>query len=374
MAGPFYHGIPSPEARAKGRIREKSAVSRIKPPASTLVRPEGVPADSVVTVFRVPPEQAGQRVDVFLQSELRRTSRTRAQYIIRQSAFDGDGKRMRPGQRLLAEQRVLLWREPWDENPVPTEVPVLYEDDHLLAVDKPSGLPVHPTARYHKNTLIMVLQRERPGEWLSLGHRLDRETSGVMLITKTPECDRILKRDLENRDGIEKGYVAVTWGVPRDPDAQGRSAFRFEQSLELDPESPIGVKMRLGKSADALYAATRFSILETREREGRSYAKVACDLETGRQHQIRIHLATLGAPIVGDKLYGPDDSLFTRGADGELTEDDLVVLELPRHALHAARLSLPHPITREPLVIEAPFPADVDAFWQRLSPAHDALG
>lgn len=348
-------------------------MSRIKPPRGSLVRPEDVSADAVVTVFRVPPEQAGQRLDVFLQSELRRTSRTRAQYIIRQSAFDGDGKRMRPGQRLLAEQRVLLWRAPWDENPVPTDVPVLYEDEHLLAVDKPAGLPVHPTARYHKNTLIMVLQRARPGEFLSLGHRLDRETSGVMLITKTPECDRILKRDLENRDGIEKGYMAVTWGVPRDPDAQGRAAFRFEQSVELDPESPIGVKMRLGKSDDALYAATRFSVLETATRGERRYAKVACDLETGRQHQIRIHLATLDAPIVGDKLYGPDDSLFTRGADGELTEDDLEVLELPRHALHAARLSLPHPITRAPLVVEAPFPTDLDAFWRALDKGGDAV-
>jgi 23S rRNA pseudouridine1911/1915/1917 synthase len=97
------------------------------------------------------------------------------------------------------------------------------------------------------------------------------------------------------------------------------------------------------------------------------YARVRCELETGRQHQIRIHLASLGAPIVGDKLYGPDETCFARGADGELTEEDLVLLELPRHALHAARVSLVHPMTGQPLVIEAPFPADLAAFWETLS-------
>ncbi len=322
----------------------------------------------MVSIFRVPPEQAGQRLDVFLQSELRRTSRTRTQHIIRLSAHDAEGRAMRPGQRLFAEQRVLLWRAPWDETPVPTDVPILYEDEHLFAVDKPAGLPVHPTARYHKNTLINVLKRERPGEFVSLGHRLDRETSGVMLISKTAECDRALKRDFENRDNIEKRYLALTWNAPIDPAGTARSSFRFERSVELDPESSLGVKMRLGKSESALHAATRFAILEQRSLGEQRYAMVTCDLETGRQHQIRIHLATLGSPIVGDKLYGPDEMLFARGADGELTADDLVLLELPRHALHASRLTLPHPMTRAPLNVDAPLPSDLAAFWNTLTP------
>jgi 23S rRNA pseudouridine1911/1915/1917 synthase len=346
-------------------------MSRLKPSPAELrdvfVRPAHVPEGSVVSIFRVPPEQAGQRLDVFLQSELRRTSRTRAQMIVRASAHDIDGRRMRPGQRLIAEQKVLLWREPWDETPVPTEIPILYEDEHLLAVDKPAGLPVHPTARYHKNTLIKLLQASRPNQFVSLGHRLDRETSGVLLVAKTQECDRALKRDLEARDNIEKRYVAITWGVPRDPEGRARSAFRYERSLELDPESSLGVKMRLGISSDALHAATRFEIVGTANRDEETYAKVVCDLETGRQHQIRIHLQALGASIVGDKLYGPDETLFARGADGELTADDLVLLELPRHALHAARLTLPHPVTRRDLAIEAPLPADLGSFWSSLS-------
>jgi 23S rRNA pseudouridine1911/1915/1917 synthase len=99
---------------------------------------------------------------------------------------------------------------------------------------------------------------------------------------------------------------------------------------------------------------------------------VRCDLESGRQHQIRLHLATLGAPIVGDKLYGPDEGCFPRGADGELTADDLELLELPRHALHARRLALAHPVTGERLDVEAPLPADLAEFWDTLVPVDGA--
>jgi 23S rRNA pseudouridine1911/1915/1917 synthase len=323
-------------------------------------RPEGVPEGSVVSAFRVPPEVAGQRLDLFLQAQLRRTSRTRTQFIIRQSAYDDAGRRLRPNERVKAFQQILLWRAPWDEDPVPTDVPILYEDADLLAVDKPSGLPVHPSARYHKNTLIKVLQRARPGEWLSLAHRLDRETSGVILVSKNAPFDRALKWAFEDRAGIEKTYLAITWGVP--PDG------RYERRVELDPTHRTRVKMRVGETDDALYAATRFDVEETRTtRDGRTYARVRCGLETGRQHQIRIHLASLGTPIVGDKLYGPDDGCFARGVDGELTDIDVARLELPRHALHAWRLTLPHPTTHEPLAIEAPLPADLETFWRGLA-------
>jgi 23S rRNA pseudouridine1911/1915/1917 synthase len=322
---------------------------------------------AVVTVFRVPPEVAGQRVDVFIQSQLNRTSRTRAQAIVRASAYDGSGRKLGPNDRVRPEQQILLWRPPWDETPVPLEVPVVYEDEHLMAVDKPALLPVHPTARYHKNTLIKVLQAERPdAAFLSLGHRLDRETSGVMLVSKTRAADRALKKQLEARSNVEKTYTAITWGVPDRGD--GARSFRLERSLELDMDNAIRVKMKLSDAPTALYASTVFDVVEVRRTgSGASYALVRCTLETGRQHQIRLHLASLGAPIVGDKLYGPDEGTFTRGADGELTPDDVARLELPRHALHAARLALPHPITGAPLVLEAPLPLDMAEFWRSLA-------
>jgi 23S rRNA pseudouridine1911/1915/1917 synthase len=341
-------------------------MTRIRGASDLQERPPGVAEGSVVTVFRVPIEHAGQRVDLFIQAHLHRTSRTRAQAIVRASAYDGSGRKLDPNDRVRPDQTILLWRAPWDETPVPTEIETVYEDEHLLAVDKPAGLPVHPTARYHKNTLIRVLVAQRPDcPFLSLGHRLDRETSGVMIVTKTRACDRALKKALEARDDIEKTYLAITWGVPDRGD--GATQFRLERSMELDLTGSVKVKMKLSDAPSALYAATVFEIEETRRSEaGRAYALVRCNLETGRQHQIRVHLASLGAPVVGDKLYGPDERAFARSADGELTSADSEMLELPRHALHAARLSLPHPITGERLTIEAKMPRDMADFWAGL--------
>jgi 23S rRNA pseudouridine1911/1915/1917 synthase len=343
-------------------------MSRLRAYEMPVFRPPGVAEGSVVSVFRVPPEVAGQRLDLFIQSQLHRTSRTRAQAIVRASAYDAVGRRLKPNDRVRSEQQILLWRAPWDEVAAPHEIPVVYEDEHLLAVAKPALLAVHPTARYHKNTLIKLLQAARPDcAFLSLGHRLDRETSGVILVSKTRECDRKLKRRLEDRDGIEKTYVAFTWGIPDRGD--GAPSFLCERRVELDPDHPLGIKMRIREAPEALYAATYLDVKNVRRgTAGRVYAEVHCGLHTGRQHQIRLHLASLGAPVVGDKLYGMDDAIFRRSADGELTADDSERLEMPRHALHAARLVLAHPITGAPLDLEAPLPADMRDFWASLAP------
>jgi len=322
-----------------------------------------------VSVFRVPPEVAGQRLDVFLQGQLHRSSRTRTQAIVRASAYDAGGRRLKPSDRVQAEQSILLWRPPWDETPAAIDVPVLYEDGHLIAVDKPALLAVHPTARYHRNTLIKILQAARLDcAFLSLGHRLDRETSGVLLVSKTRACDRALKKLLALRESVKKTYVAITWGVPDRGD--GATTFRFERRMELDPDNRLGVKMRVRDAPEALEASTVIDVQEVRTaRSGGVYSLVGCGLETGRQHQIRLHLATLGAPVVGDKLYGPDERAFARAADGDLTADDVTRLELPRHALHAARIELPHPMTGEPLAVEAPLPPDMRNFWAALENA-----
>lgn len=346
-------------------------MTRLKADEAEYVRPHDVDPQAIVSVFRVPPEAAGMRLDLFLQSQLRRTSRSRTQQIIRLSAYNAVGKHARGSDRVKAFEHILLWRAPWDETPVPTDIPILYEDEQLLAVDKPAGLPVHPTARYHKNTLIKLLEAERPGAFLHLGHRIDRETSGVLLVAKTIECDRALKLRFEQRDEVEKRYVAMTWGNPLDASMQDTrlsdTSFRRQAPLELDKTSRFKVKMRIARdgSPDAMRASTVFSLEETKTRNGRVYARVSCGLETGRQHQIRLHLSSIGTPIVGDKLYGPDESAFARGADGELTEEDVTLLELPRHALHAAEITLRHPMRNEPLTIRSPLPRDLADFWER---------
>ncbi len=330
-------------------------------------RPPGVPEGSVVTVLRVPPELAGMRLDRFVQTQLKRTSRTRTQEIVGRGAYSPDARPLRKNDRVKAEQCVLLWRAPWDEHAPDVTLTVLYEDDHLLAVDKPAGIPVHPTARYHASTVVKLLESARPGESpAKLSHRIDRETSGVLLLAKTAEADRRVKRQFEERSGVLKRYLAITWGWPPSPDP-----FRVELPLELDPTSRYKVKMRPARDGEGLTAATAFEVLGRRAdaASGRRYALLRCTLETGRQHQIRVHLAANGLPIVGDKLYGPDESLFARGADQTLTDDDRRILELDRHALHAELLELAHPCRAGTVRVESPLPADLAAFWDRLGPA-----
>ena len=285
-------------------------MSRVPASLASFVRPTGISENAIVSVFRVPPEVAGQRVDLFVHSQLHRTSRTRAQAIVRANAYDAAGRRLKPNDRVQAEQRILLWRPPWDETPGAFDIPVVWEDEHLLAVAKPALLPVHPTARYHRNTLIKLLQQARPDcEFLSLGHRLDRETSGIILISKSRACDRALKRLFERREGVEKSYVALTRGVPSliagaggdRGESDGAGRFRYERRMELDPTSGTGVKMRIRDAPDVPIAVTHIDVRETRRgSNGRAYALVRCELETGRQHQIRLHLASLGTPVVGD--------------------------------------------------------------------------
>jgi 23S rRNA pseudouridine1911/1915/1917 synthase len=327
-----------------------------------VVRPPAVPEGSVVTVMRVPPECAGMRLDRFVQSQLKRTSRTRTQAIITAGCYGPDARRLYGNDRVKAEQHVLLWRAPWDEKAPDVEVPVVYEDAHLLAVNKPPGIPVHPTARYHQSTVVKMLEALRPGQRLRLSHRIDRETSGALLLAKDAEADRRVKAQFEARGSVDKYYIAITWGWPDE------DRFRVEVPLELDPASRYKVKMRVAAEGEGLAARTGCEVLGRRSHPetGARYAMVRCHLETGRQHQIRLHLGSLGLPLVGDKLYGPDDGLFARGADGELTDEDRIVLELPRHALHAAELTLDHPMTGERLRIEAPLPDDLRAFWEGL--------
>jgi 23S rRNA pseudouridine1911/1915/1917 synthase len=328
-----------------------------------VVRPAAVPEGSVVTVMRVPPEAAGMRLDRFVQTQLKRTSRTRTQEIIARGCYSPEGKTLRGNDRVRPEQHILLWREPWDEQAPDVAIPVIYEDEDLVAVNKPPGIPVHPTARYHKSTVVKMLEAARAGEHLRLSHRIDRETSGALLLARHAEADRRVKVQFEARDSVDKFYLAITWGWPEE------RLFRVETPLELDPTSRYKVKMRLAREGEGLRARTGCEVMGRRAHPetGRRYALVRCHLETGRQHQIRLHLASVGLPLVGDKLYGPDEALFARGADGELTDDDRRVLELGRHALHAAELSLDQPMTGARVHIEAPLADDLRAFWDGLS-------
>jgi 23S rRNA pseudouridine1911/1915/1917 synthase len=329
-------------------------------PEAPPIRPPGVHEDAILKIYRVPAECAGMRLDVFLRTQLRSTSRTRARAIIEQSAHAADGRALRANDRVKADDRIALWREPFEElDDVP--LPVLYEDPHLLAIDKPPLVTVHPTARYHRNTVIERLRQQRAGEFLALIHRIDRETSGVLMLAKSLVAERAFKRLLEERslggeETVSKAYDAVTHGVP--------GATLCELPMELDSESSLRVKMRICQPGQGLPARTGIEVLQTRA----GYALCRLGLHTGRQHQIRLHLSALGCPVVGDKLYGPDERLLARAADGELTDEDLRLLEHPRQLLHAERYHFLHPMTGQPLELLSPLPRDLREFWDRLAP------
>lgn len=319
------------------------------------VRPPGVHADAILKIYRVPAECAGMRLDVFMRSQLRSTSRTRARAIIEQSAHASDGRSLRANDRVKADERIALWREPFEEIDE-VVLPVVYEDDHLMAIDKPPGVTVHPTARYHKNTVIERLRQARPGQFLALIHRIDRETSGVLMLAKHIEAERAFKRLLEERslgapDAVRKTYAAVTRGVP--------AAGLCELPVELDTDNSLRVKMRIAAPGRGLEARTVIEVSEQRS----GYALCRLALHTGRQHQIRLHLAALGCPVVGDKLYGADERMLARAADGELTDEDLRLLEHPRQLLHAERYEFSHPMTGAELALCAPLPSDLLEFW-----------
>lgn len=337
-------------------------------PWKTATRPPGVPEGAVVRVFRVPPESAGMRVDVFLSSALRNTSRTRAKLIAENGVYTLAGRKVRANDRVKAEEHLAVWRIPPDEPDEAVPLPILYEDPHLLVVDKPPMIAVHPTARHHTATVIKLLEAKTPGQFYSLIHRLDRETSGILLCGKTRSADRAFKSMIEDRSiaaatgapvrtvrkgafagPVQKTYLAITWGTPE--------SGIIDLPLERDPENSLRVKMRV--VSNGLESRTKVTVLAT----AGGYALVECELLTGRQHQIRIHLSSTGTPIVGDKLYGPDERLLARAADGELTDEDLAKLELPRHALHAHRYSLTHAVTGEPLSLVSPLPDDLARFF-----------
>ena len=306
--------------------------------------------DLITIRFTVQPAHDGWRLDRFIKARISRLSRTRIQKMIRSQAELG-GPAVRPSSRVRAGQEVTLLRPAPEEPDVPLTYDVLYSDEALLAIAKPAGLPVHATARFHRHTLTAVLRQRFPeGEVPQLAHRLDRETSGVMLLGRNRQAGSGLKESFRRRR-VHKRYLALVHGRPDD---------RWTVDLPLGPDVPSGIRVKMGVVKDGLPALTRF---ETLERRG-AFSLVDASPETGRQHQIRAHLGACGFPVVGDKLYGEEPCLLEYLETG-MTDSLLDRLLLPRQALHAAGITFPHPVTGEETNIECALPEDLVEFWDK---------
>jgi 23S rRNA pseudouridine1911/1915/1917 synthase len=332
-----------------GTHAEHRAVERrITRPTSRHLEAASNGARLVEHAFVVEGECAGWRLDRFLKKKIPRLSRVRLQRVIRGDC-QLDGRPCKPSQTVMPGQRVTFRRPAPSEPEAPRELPVLLSDSDFYVLDKPAGLPMHPTAKYHYSTVTAVLRELFAGEPLQIAHRLDRETSGALLVARHRDAAVALKRAFAKRR-VEKRYLALVHGQP---DSEG--------IIDL----PLGlggglVRVRMAVREDGLPARTHYRVLERFAK----HALVECRPETGRQHQIRAHLSAIGFPIVGDKLY-PDEAIFARYQD-EGWEAVADQLPLGRHALHAVGLAFPHPTTGESVTVESPLAADLREFVRGL--------
>ena len=293
------------------------------------------------------------RLDRFVQLRIPRLSRTRAQDVVRSSAVREDGSRRRPSDIVRAGEHILLVRERFREPDVPTDFGVLYEDDVLLVVHKPAGLPIHRTASYHRNTLTYQL-RERYGvDAPHVAHRLDRETSGVLVCVKRGSAERVVQHHFEQHR-VQKRYLAIVRGHP--PATTGTIR------LPLAPAKQ-GLHLCMEVSDDGAQCETQYRVRATRP----GFSLVELRPRTGRQHQLRVHLSALGNPIVGDKLYGPEGTApFLEIIEQGVTDELLSRLGHTRQALHAHGMVMPHPAHGGRLVLHAPLPPDLRSLWRQL--------
>src|SRR5437868_6933427 len=318
--------------------------------------------------FEVEPNYGGWTLLAYVAEKLKRPlAPARLERLLRGRALVHREPELLPETRVWPGLRFSLRkRSPGDEGE-PPPIPVIYEDDALLVVDKPAGLALHPTARYHVSTLTRALEtrhRNAAGEKPDPAHRLDRETSGLVACGRGSVHTRALKAAFASRQ-VEKAYLALCEG---DPPA---GEFHVDVPLSVGTER---IKVKVRRDPNGMPAVTAFRVLSRyRDGGGKPLALVRCEPRTGRQHQIRAHLSAAGFPLVGDKLYGPDDGIFLKLAEtgrsppapGEfdplLTPDERRALRHARQALHADGLALPHPSSGERMRFSAPLPDDLRA-------------
>jgi 23S rRNA pseudouridine1911/1915/1917 synthase len=301
--------------------------------------------------------QAGERIDRFLADRIGRLSRSRVKTLIDEGRLRGEsGPVIQPAEPVRAGATYVLdLPAPIAATPQPQPIPfpILYEDTDLIVLDKPAGLVVHPAPGNPDGTLVNALlahcgpgftgigAERRPG----IVHRLDKDTSGVMVVAKTQLANDALTTAFAARD-LDRAYQALVWGLP--------------QPLSGEIEGAIGRDARDRKRMALVDHGGKFAL--TRYRTMRAWqtslALLECRLATGRTHQIRVHFAHKGHPIVGDPLYLRRIPAAAKAINQPLRGQ---LLDFPRQALHAASLGFKHPRTGRPMNFEAALPADLQA-------------
>ena len=289
------------------------------------------PTGAFTETYVVESNYDGWRLDRYLTEKLKRASRSQVRRIIEHAVRFDDGRRVKPGTTVRAGDVVCIDRvERGDpDTPELRRVTPIFASDTLLVLDKPAGLLVHRTAREATKTIERYLEQAYPNERIEPAHRLDRDTSGVLLCGRGEDAIRRL------REGFRDGAVTKTYTAwVTDPDALWslRPERMFDTPLGLDPESALGVRMGVGD----LPCRTHADLIAHRA----GVSKLRVRIEQGRQHQIRAHLWLAGTPIVGDKLYAMGDGFFRAWADAPGTPELVAALDARWHCLHSAEARL----------------------------------
>lgn len=332
-------------------------------------------ADELYEHLRVVADRGQEllRVDKFLMEHLPNTSRARIQAAAEAGFIHVNGQPVKKGYRVKPGDVATLQldRPKHDTTIVPEDIPlhIIYEDEALLVVDKPAGMVVHPGAGNFSGTLVNAVAWHMRGvpdydpndPTVGLVHRIDKDTSGLLVVAKTPEAKTRLSLQFFNKTS-RRLYTTLVWGNPAD---EGR----VEGNIGRDIRDRLKMAVYPPDSEQGKPAVTHWRVLE---RFG-YVTLIECRLETGRTHQIRAHMASLGHPIFGDERYGGTQILRGQPGTAYKTFVHRLFQLCPRQALHARTLGFQHPISGKEMDFESPLPEDMQALfarWKEYNPAN----
>jgi len=315
-------------------------------------------------------DEAGERVDRFLAGQLSPLSRSRIKALIKEGAATCDGAPLGDPNASVQAGSVyaLTVPDPRPAAPEPQHIAldILHEDADLIIVNKPAGMAVHPAPGSWDGTLVNALLHHCKGELPGIGgverpgivHRLDKNTTGVMVVAKTEAAHRGLSPLFAEHD-IDRVYMAITRGAPRPLSGTVEAPIARATGDRKKMAVPRGVVPESAREATTHYRTLEtFGLLE----KGTGLpaaALIECRLETGRTHQIRVHLSHIGAPLIGDDVYGRHRGVKAFGSGEAFMAATKAARSFPRQALHAAVLGFVHPVTGKAVRFEAPLPGDM---------------
>jgi 23S rRNA pseudouridine1911/1915/1917 synthase len=325
-------------------------------------------------LFDAAEHHVGRRLDLVLVDQMDSMSRSRLQSLIRKGFVCLDGAVVRdPGHKVKSSQSIEVRvppPEPVEAEPEPMSLDVVFEDDALIVIDKPAGLVVHPAPGHRSGTLVNALLAHCGDSLSGIGgirrpgivHRLDKDTSGLLVVAKTDAAHKGLSAQFKShgRDGkLQRRYVALVWGAFDRPTGTISAAIGRSRANRQ--------KMAVVRDDSGREAITHYQVDATfRDIEGKTIAsRVLVELETGRTHQIRVHMADNGHPLLGDAVYGGGFKTRAKRLDEGQQE---ALQSLGRQALHAATLGFEHPVTGVAMAFESDLPADMRRLVSVLAP------